>query len=419
MSKLLSKLSRLFRQLPFRLNHRESDELQEYYLKNEDSGDMPPLVIRQLPSGYSIVDEDNYSEAFAIPSTAVDKLLNFSREIGQYGFSRSNPLFQLEGPPDLFENLASGKWQLMNSDGKLLGTVVDSETNKVVRQARFRPNKSMKTVAIAGAAFQVMSIVTAQYYLAQIIDQLSSLQTLLEESVNRQQMNVLGRIRGSQRRLGELFQMIEAQSCTHSEADLRLALVEQDITNCIEECRCNLQYFISQQTQPNEFEQLRPKDRGNLYHTDFSRCYRDLFIFGAAIDLYATYHNVYALNKITNNEHNEGIYSSIQISKNKLKELEQQANEYLDYFQQLRLTAEQFDESTIHLRNLYINLNQKKNKKGFVDRLNVFDSPEIKGLIEPDNSVQTIRALIQLDDNGDYTIRTQIVNDCNQSAVNA
>ncbi len=165
MSKLLSKLSRLFRQLPFRLNHRESDELQEYYLKNEDSGDMPPLVIRQLPSGYSIVDEDNYSEAFAIPSTAVDKLLNFSREIGQYGFSRSNPLFQLEGPPDLFENLASGKWQLMNSDGKLLGTVVDSETNKVVRQARFRPNKSMKTVAIAGAAFQVMSIVTAQYYL--------------------------------------------------------------------------------------------------------------------------------------------------------------------------------------------------------------------------------------------------------------
>ena len=109
----------------------------------------------------------------------------------------------------------------------------------------------------------------------------------------------------------------------------------------------------------------------------------------------------------------------MQISKNKLKELEQQANEYLDYFQQLRLTAEQFDESTIHLRNLYINLNQKKNKKGFVDRLNVFDSPEIKGLIEPDNSVQTIRALIQLDDNGDYTIRTQIVNDCDQSAVNA
>lgn len=121
----------------------------------------------------------------------------------------SGRALRIVGPPSVLEGLASGTLELVTKDGNVIGTVKDVATGQFAGQAQFAA-QGVTVATGALAAFQVMSIVTGQYYLHRIDSKLQTIDRKLDDLLLGQQAEAIGRLMVAARVVRELREQLLA-----------------------------------------------------------------------------------------------------------------------------------------------------------------------------------------------------------------
>ena len=97
------------------------------------------------------------------------------------------------GPPDVLAGLAKGSYEMVNSAGQTLGVVRDVTSGKFAGHLRFG-QAGVTPATGALAVFQVMSVVTGQYYLHRIDSKLNTISKGVKTLVRGQTAAVFGQV---------------------------------------------------------------------------------------------------------------------------------------------------------------------------------------------------------------------------------
>jgi hypothetical protein len=85
-------------------------------------------------------------------------------------------------PPEAIQGLADGSLKIMDAKpGGLRGIIVDAKTNKFFKHVSLHEAESLKFVAGAVIAWQILALMTAQHYLPEITTKLDQIQQGIEE----------------------------------------------------------------------------------------------------------------------------------------------------------------------------------------------------------------------------------------------
>lgn len=237
------------------------EEIQGTYLVPCDPGgneltDEPGILINSYPREFAGNMDFKYTD-FSIRDIPLNNLIQTGSELADYMYLNRHIIVEAIGKPEYIKNLKNGQWKMLQrrSDGLLTGTLVDTTgtSSRFRGQLGFRENQYLKPKALVGSVFNVMSLVTAQYYLADISKQLTEIDMLVKENINRGQNHNLGRIIGAKTRLVNLAKLLEAGYHNTDDIDMGLVNIEQDLSNSIAESLLN----IKQNTAINEFGRLK------------------------------------------------------------------------------------------------------------------------------------------------------------------
>lgn len=182
---------------------------------------------------------------FSINQIPVDKVIQTGSELAEYMYLNKHMIFEAVGKPQYLENLQTGRWKLVRrkSDGSALGGLIeaDGKNTKFKGQLGFLEEQNLKPKALVGSIFSVMSMVTAQYYLADISKQLTELNELVAESIDRQQNKTLASIIADHKQLMSLSSLLTYGFNDINDIGHKLALIEKDLDTNIIECMLNIQ----------------------------------------------------------------------------------------------------------------------------------------------------------------------------------
>lgn len=134
------------------------------------------LVLGDVEEPIAVVEPLEASIEVRRVPLSVDKqqlkgLQSILRHAPRLAKSASNPTtntYTLKFSPEVAQGIRSGYFDVMKSaGGGLRGVVVDTQ-GKIVSHATLVPASGIKMAAVAAGAFQILAVVTAQYYLPQI-----------------------------------------------------------------------------------------------------------------------------------------------------------------------------------------------------------------------------------------------------------
>ncbi len=109
----------------------------------------------------------------------------------------SGMTMRVVGPPDALAGLQSGAFELITSGGRNLGQVRDVASGNF--GSHLEIGKGVTPAIGALAVFQVMSVVTVQYYLHRIDHKLNEIQQGIDSLVRGQQSELLGKVKAAAR----------------------------------------------------------------------------------------------------------------------------------------------------------------------------------------------------------------------------
>ncbi|WP_300670193.1 hypothetical protein [Desulfoluna sp.] len=119
-----------------------------------------------------------------------------------YTAANSGKYLKIIGPP---EALAGTLGNMLDKEGNILGGLVN-ESGKLAGQTRFASaSESLKAPAVAAATFQVLSVVTSQYYLQEISSSLESIESKIDDLVVKLESRQIGEIKGAIETIDEIY----------------------------------------------------------------------------------------------------------------------------------------------------------------------------------------------------------------------
>lgn len=172
-----------------------TDEPPSYRVVDPTAPDRE-LLVEFVPSSLAELSEE--SEATSLSDTiagrnAVDALVDSLPKAA--ALIESGMTMRVVGPPQALEGLGSGVYTLVSSGGRDLGQVREVATGQF--GSRLEVAGGVTPAMGALAVFQVMSVVTGQYYLHRIDSKLGSIQATVDRLVRGQQSELQGQIEGA------------------------------------------------------------------------------------------------------------------------------------------------------------------------------------------------------------------------------
>lgn len=119
-----------------------------------------------------------------------------------YTAANSGKYLKIIGPP---EALAGTFQHMTDKQGNILGGLVD-KSGTIRGQTRFEASSaSLNATAAAAATFQILSVVTAQYYLHEISTSLKNIEKKLDVLILKMESKQLGEIKGAIETINEIY----------------------------------------------------------------------------------------------------------------------------------------------------------------------------------------------------------------------
>ncbi|AZI44330.1 hypothetical protein EHF33_15700 [Deinococcus psychrotolerans] len=119
--------------------------------------------------------------------------------------------YRLVLSPEMHSALQKGVGEFMRVDGGLVGHVRNIETGKLIGAGHFKPLQLTRFAAVATIAFQVASMVTAQYYLHNINQNLKSINHKLDGLQEFLETQATGRIIALLKAVERNFKLLQAR----------------------------------------------------------------------------------------------------------------------------------------------------------------------------------------------------------------
>jgi hypothetical protein len=126
------------------------------------------------------------------------------------GEAVTGDVVEVVGPKFLQTGISDGSLRYIQAaQGSHLGTVVDSQSGRIVGQVQLSKSRLPATAAVAGA-FQVASFVTGQYYLHAIDQRLAAIEGSLDRVAGRLEHRAAAEIDAAQHTVNELRRLLSA-----------------------------------------------------------------------------------------------------------------------------------------------------------------------------------------------------------------
>ena len=214
----------------------------------------------------------------------IDKLVNSSSDIQRA--LKAKRTMEIIGPPKALKELDAGNLKFMESKNQKLGDLVNKK-GRVKHKLRFKEANRLK--AVGAASFQIASAITAQYYLNDINEQLTSIQDSISRVLARLQSNTYGRIKGAESRLLELDYLINNCCTNNTDIAIKFDSINQDLTNTYYEIEKNL--VDCQNRFPiNNFTKISTKERARHIDSIISETMIDFMMLISLIGIRTKYY---------------------------------------------------------------------------------------------------------------------------------
>ena len=214
----------------------------------------------------------------------IDKLVNSSSDIQRA--LKAKRTMEIIGPPKALKELDAGNLKFMESKNRKLGDLVNKK-GRVKHKLRFKEANRLK--AAGAASFQIASVITAQYYLNDINEQLALIQDSISRVLARLQSNTYGRIKGAESRLLELDFLINNCFINNTDIAIKFESINQDLTNTYYEIEKNL--IDCQNKFPiSNFTKISTKERARHIDSIINETMIDFVMLFNLIDIRAKYY---------------------------------------------------------------------------------------------------------------------------------
>lgn len=146
--------------------------------------------------------------------------------LAQQGHQAAQQSFKIIFKPAAFEGLRDGTFHLMEGTKGYYATAVNTANGRIVGNGQLVASNATRVAAIAAASFQVLAVITAQKFLADIDKRLASIDKGVDEIQCWLEEESWATLRADHEYLTSIAETIQSQKLSHSEVTAFLTKIE-------------------------------------------------------------------------------------------------------------------------------------------------------------------------------------------------